>query len=136
MFLPDLHTDFSGGRSGGMVFPSLSEFSTVCCDPHRQRLWHSQGSRDQIANIHCIIEKAREFKKNIYFCFVDYAKAMDCSLPGSSVHGIFQAIVLEWITISFSRGSSQPRGSNPGLPHCRHGLPSEPPGKSWLSAWF
>ena len=35
---------------------------------------------------------------------------MDCSLPGSSVHGIFQAIVLEWIAISFSKGSSQPRG--------------------------
>ena len=34
---------------------------------------------------------------------------MDCRLPGSSVHGIFQAIVLEWIAISFSRGSSQPR---------------------------
>ena len=34
---------------------------------------------------------------------------MDCSLPGSSVHGIFQAIVLEWIAISFSRGSSQPK---------------------------
>jgi len=34
---------------------------------------------------------------------------MDCSLPGSSVHGIFQAIVLEWIAISFSSGSSQPR---------------------------
>ena len=34
---------------------------------------------------------------------------MDCSLPGSSVHGIFQASVLEWIAISFSRGSSQPR---------------------------
>ena len=34
---------------------------------------------------------------------------MDCSLPGSSVHGIFQARVLEWIAISFSRGSSQPR---------------------------
>ena len=34
---------------------------------------------------------------------------MDCSLPGSSVHGIFQAIVLEWTAISFSRGSSQPR---------------------------
>ena len=34
---------------------------------------------------------------------------MDCSRPGSSVHGIFQAIVLEWIAISFSRGSSQPR---------------------------
>ena len=34
---------------------------------------------------------------------------MDCSLPGSSVDGIFQAIVLEWIAISFSRGSSWPR---------------------------
>ena len=31
--------------------------------------------RDQIANIHCIMEKAREFQKNIYFCFIDYAKA-------------------------------------------------------------
>ena len=34
---------------------------------------------------------------------------LDCSLRGSSIHGIFQAIVLEWIAISFSRGSSQPR---------------------------
>ena len=34
---------------------------------------------------------------------------MDCSLPGSSVHGIFQAIVLEWIAIPFSRGSSRPK---------------------------
>ena len=34
--------------------------------------------RDQIANIHCIIEKAREFQKNIYFCFIDYAKVFDC----------------------------------------------------------
>ena len=35
-----------------------------------------RGTRDQIANIHCIIEKAREFQKN--FCFIDYAKAFDC----------------------------------------------------------
>ena len=34
-------------------------------------------TRDQIANIHWIIEKAREFQKNIYFCFIDYAKAFD-----------------------------------------------------------
>ena len=33
--LPDLHTNFSRGRSGGLVFPSLSEFSTVYCDPHK-----------------------------------------------------------------------------------------------------
>ena len=37
-----------------------------------------RGTRDQIANIHCIIEKAREFQKNIYFCLIDYAKALDC----------------------------------------------------------
>ena len=39
--------------------------------------------------------------------------SIDCSLPGSSVHGIFQARVLEWVAISFSRGSSQPRGRTP-----------------------
>ena len=37
-----------------------------------------RGTRDQIANIHWIMEKAREFQKNIYFCFIDYAKAIDC----------------------------------------------------------
>ena len=37
-----------------------------------------RGTRDQIANICWIMEKAREFQKNIYFCFVDYAKAFDC----------------------------------------------------------
>ena len=37
-----------------------------------------RGTRDQITNIHWIIKKAREFQKNIYFCFVDYAKAFDC----------------------------------------------------------
>ena len=37
-----------------------------------------RGTRDQIANIHWIMEKAREFQKNIYFCFIHYAKAFDC----------------------------------------------------------
>ena len=37
-----------------------------------------RGTRDQIAKNHWIIEKAREFQKNIYFCFIDYAKAFDC----------------------------------------------------------
>ena len=37
-----------------------------------------RGTRDQIANIHWSIKKAREFQKNIYFCFIDYAKAFDC----------------------------------------------------------
>ena len=37
-----------------------------------------RGTRDQIANIHWIMEKAREFQKNIYFCFIDYTTAFDC----------------------------------------------------------
>ena len=48
--LPDVHAGFRKGR----------------------------GARDKIANICCIIEKAREFQKNIYFCFIDYAKDFDC----------------------------------------------------------
>ena len=48
--LPDVHAGFRKGR----------------------------GARDQIANIHWILEKEREFEKNIYFCFTDYAKAFDC----------------------------------------------------------
>ena len=48
--LPDIHAGFRKGR----------------------------GTRDQIANIRWSIEKAREFQKNIYFCFIDYAKASDC----------------------------------------------------------
>ena len=38
----------------------------------------ARGNRDQIANIHWIIEKAREFQKNIYFCFIDYVNVFDC----------------------------------------------------------
>ena len=40
--------------------------------------WKGRGTRDQIANIFWIIENAKEFQKNIYFCFIDYAKAFDC----------------------------------------------------------
>ena len=40
--------------------------------------WKGRRTRDQIANIYWIIEKSREFQKNIYFCFIEYAKAFDC----------------------------------------------------------
>ena len=42
------------------------------------RFRKGRGTRDQIANIPWIMEKAREFQKNIYFCYIDYAKAFDC----------------------------------------------------------
>ena len=44
---------------------------------------------------------------------------VDCSPPGSAVHGILQERILDWVAMLSSRGSSQPRGSNLGLPHCR-----------------
>ena len=65
-----------------------------------------RGTRDQIANILWIMEKAREFQKNIYFCFIDYAKAFDM-----------------WITINcgkFERdGKTRPPDLLPEKPVCR-----------------
>ena len=42
------------------------------------RFGKGRGTRDQLANIHCTIKKAKEFQRNICFCFIDYAKAFDC----------------------------------------------------------
>src|SRR5574341_2243278 len=54
LLLPDLHTNFSRGRSGGLVFPSLSEFSPVSCDPHSQRLWYSHKAEiDVLLELSC-----------------------------------------------------------------------------------
>ena len=56
---------------------------------------------------------------------------MDCSLPGSSIHGIFQAIVLEWIAISFSRGDLPDSRVEPGSPALQSdALLSEPSGEA------
>ena len=83
-----------------------------------------RGTRDQIANIRGIIDKAREFQKNIYFCFINYAKAFDGvkkwseshSVMSNSLrphglisHGSLQARLLEWVAFPFSRASSQSR---------------------------
>ena len=51
-----------------------------------------------------------------------FVTPVGCSLPGSSVHGIFQARVLEWGAMAFSQGIFPTQGSNPGLPHCRQTL--------------
>ena len=55
---------------------------------------------------------------------------MDCSPPGSSVHGILQAKILEWVAISFSRGASQPRDQPRSSSLPADPLPAEPQGKS------
>ena len=48
------------------------------CVRERFRCRKGRGTKDQIASIRWIIDKAREFQKNVYFCFIDYAKAFDC----------------------------------------------------------
>ena len=57
MLLPDLHTDFSGGRLGGLVFPSLSEFSAVYCETHSQRLGIvNQAEIDVFLELSCFFD--------------------------------------------------------------------------------
>ena len=77
--------------------------------PH---LWAPQGEHDP--NLSPFSEESwkmleREREREVAQSCPTLCDPMDCSLPGSSVHGISQAIVLEWIVISFSKGSSQPR---------------------------
>ena len=80
-------------------------------------IWHLQGA----SALSCFTCQGGWYKLN---CEVDQScpilcNPKDCILPGSSIHGIFQARVLEWVAISFSRGIFLTQGSNPGLPHCR-----------------
>ena len=61
---------------------------------------------------------------------------IDYSLLGFLLHGILQATILEWVTISFSRGASQPRDRTLVSPHCKaDALTSEPPGKPYNLIW-
>ena len=57
-----------------------NQFFAMCCS-YRHGFRKGRETRDQIANICWIIEKAREYHKNIYFCFIDYVKAFDCVDP-------------------------------------------------------
>ena len=61
--------------------PSLQQYVSRELPNVQAGFTKGRGTRDQIAKIHCIIEKAREFQRNIYFCFIDYTKAFDsCGL--------------------------------------------------------
>ena len=69
-----------------------------------------------------VFSKTWESESEITQSCPTLCNTMDCSLPRFSIHGIFQARILEWVAISFSRGSSPPQGSNPGLLHYRQKL--------------
>ena len=73
-------------HSSHTLAKECSKFSKLCFNSYvnhelsdvQAGFRKGRGTRDQIANILWITEKAREFQKNIYFCFIDYAKAFDC----------------------------------------------------------
>ena len=76
---------------------------SLLCEPPGKLHWNQEGQ-----NHHSILHLVGASSEVAQSCPTLF-DPMDCSLPGSSVHGIFQALVLEWIAISFSRGSSWPR---------------------------
>ena len=101
----------------GLPFPSPGNFPTQGSNPGlphcRQTLYHlsHQGSLNESEVAHL---------------YPTLCNPMDCSLPGSSVHRIFQARILEWVAISFSRRSSQPRDWTLVSSIVGSALPSEP----------
>ena len=85
------------------------------------KLVSGRGTRDQIVNICWIIEKAREFQKSIYLCFIDYAKALDCVDP-NKLWKILKEMGIQNLTYKPSL--------NMKFVHSLSQLPS--PGGSWL----
>ena len=63
------------------------------------------------------VEASKTWQNGAQLCLI-LCSPMDCSLLGSSVHGILQARILEWVVIPFSRGALPIQGLNPGHPHC------------------
>ena len=70
-----------------------------------QTVWRGPGGQDVILFFFNLVKMWSEVAQS----YPTLCYPMDCSPPGSSVHGVFQARILEWVAISFSRGSSQPR---------------------------
>ena len=77
--LPHICTHITHQQSNAQ---NPSSQASAVCEPERLDVQtgfrKGRDTRAQIANIHCNIGKAREFQKNIYFCFIDYAKSFDC----------------------------------------------------------
>ena len=72
--LPDLHTDFSRGRSGGLVFPSLSEFSTVYCDPVKGFGIVNKAEIDVFLELCCFFDDPTDVD-NLISVSADYSKS-------------------------------------------------------------
>ena len=115
-------------------WPKLFTFREMKIKITMRPLTSTKMAKDQKDNSKCCQSEVKSLSR------VQLCDPMNCNLSGSSVHEIFQARVLEWIAISFPKGSSQP-GNQTCSPALRaDALPSEPPGKSIslkrLQAWF
>ena len=75
-----------------------------------RQFFHESGCEGMVSGwFKCVTFIVCFVKVKVTQSFVTFCNPMDCSLPGSSVHGILQARILKWVAIPFSRGSSQPR---------------------------
>ena len=94
---------------------SLLHLPPACFEPVPSVLVHYQSRLlITLPHLYCLLLTAQS-------CLI-LCNSVDCSPPGSSVHGILQARILEWVAIPFFRGSSRPRDLYLGLLHCRQVL--------------
>ena len=140
-----LHNErISTSKEGGLWMHNFDNICLLCWQPPPIEVFHVA----QFQRVLYFLWKTRSFQPSVVhteyrsFHFLLKVKvlvpqscptlcdSMDCSLPGSSVHGIHQARILEWVAIPFSRASSRPRdGTWVSHPAGRFFLPSEPSGK-------
>ena len=116
----------------GNIFKMLQTFQMSNGHPSQERtlrisqlllctLVHEGFSAAVGRDLHLFTANLRSDSEVAQSCLI-LCDPMDCSLPGSSVHGILQARILEWVAISSSRGIFLIQGSNPDLLHCRQSL--------------
>ena len=108
--LPDLHTGFSRGRSGGLGFPSLSEFSTVYCDPHSQRLY-------PLVTLHCLKDENWVYWQDIQVILLSlFQPQLSWNFHFYSTLCVFliytllfshSSVVLQWLFSDFTAPSMQ-----------------------------
>ena len=106
-----LGKDFYESKFLHLLMPAAAAESLQSCKvPTRlPRLWDSPG-KNTGEGCHFLFQCMKvESEREVAQSCPTLSDPMDCSLPGSSVHEIFQARILEWVAISFSRGSSRPR---------------------------
>ena len=100
----------SQGRSGGLVFPSLEEFSTVCCGPHSHRLWHSQYSRSRCfsGTLLLFLWSNRCWQFDLWFIQLEHVEILDSRTVEASL-GEFWALLRESIPRQVDKKSRVPK---------------------------